>query len=680
LLAILLSVALTGLLAAAPEDKKGVRLFYRMLGAPSNGPFPRKTRTVAAPDGAPRTASTGMANAGFTEYPFCSGPWSFTFRESYGMFPRFADSVPIDPARVNTCDLLMDFVYEPDTCVWGPACAEFGQSFVADGRELVSVTHLVASPLARILISLHENGPDGKQIGPTKSFTSGHSLEWGLARWAPAEAPLQIGKPYYLRLRRDDDKPWNPYFPAAGDVYPLGQAFFDGRPRPESDLGLWIVTEPYQVSRARVLDADAEGWVRQTTGVEFIPRTPNLRLITVDLAPVPTFCVNLVACVWDGPARNHLLAGPKYNASCARADSFYTGSFLFTPDELPVTPDRTYVVEIFTVPFKEHHTPQIPDDRSALPPRDLRVRLYGRTHQQPLPVIYNLSTAFPDPRTLTLSWQLSRPAAVQIEFKNTLKNRSVKKIVSGVNHVTFTDLEPGADYDFRLSAAPPGQPSPFKSKRLWRTPLYRVRTPGGKPAPRLWPETPEFFVPLAPRPASPTSTPDPTELVFRSKLIFREDFEKPLAGWSESPAGRAARSGPDTPLTPPSGQHMFGWTHRAPDQKRDVLLQNIIHRRIKTTPFRRYLIVLDAVTYVPAGPRGDARVRLAADPQGADNFSGKNSSQWFWSDGKWLTLRHGFRAETDRASLAVGFFRWRDLDRSSAYIDNFRVYELPDDS
>ena len=80
---------------SADETHKGVQTFYRMLGSQSNGPFLLKTHTAAALDYAERIGSTGMANAGFTEYPFCGGRWSFTFRERWGMFPRFASDIPM---------------------------------------------------------------------------------------------------------------------------------------------------------------------------------------------------------------------------------------------------------------------------------------------------------------------------------------------------------------------------------------------------------------------------------------------------------------------------------------------------------------------------------------------------------------------------------------------------------
>jgi hypothetical protein len=664
-------------LCVAAEDRAGtVQLFYRMIGSHSNGPFVQKTRTVAARDGAPRTGMTGMANAGFTEYPFCAGRWSFTFREHLGLFPRIASHVPIDASRVNTCDMLIDWVYEPDGCVWGPACRTFGQTFVARRTELVAVTFLVASPRGTFRVSVREKGPGGLVVAPARSVVSGHSMEWASARWRAGEVSLAPGKTYCVVIDRDDGKAWNPYFHASGNVYDAGHAFFDGEARPESDLALWIMEEPDDLSRAVVEDAGVDEWVRGTTGVRLAPRTPNLRLITVKLAPVTTFCVNLVAFVWDGKERRRLLCGPKYCVACARPDSAYDGAFLFGPDELPCRPGTPCFVEIFTVPFEEGAAPVIPGDRSSLPLRDLRVLAYGETAPGARPVIANLAARFTTNRSLALSWQLSAPGSVMIDVPR-IGDRAgfVHVPPAGATEAVLTGIPAGVDCDFRLLAFG-AKPSVLKPSRyVWRTPLYRVRSPGGEPAPRLWPETPPSFVPLAPRPAAGTLRADPP-VYGHEVAVDGGDFESGLGAWKETKPGTGGVSGPAAGITPFRGERMYGWTHRAGAERRDVLLENGITQTVPTVPGHWYEFSLRAVTDVGAGPRGDTRIRLAVDAEGGERFTGANASQWYWTDGRWLRLSHRFRARSDRATLYAGLFRWRDLDRASAYIDGVRLWDL----
>ena len=98
--------------------------------------------------------------------------------------------------------------------------------------------------------------------------------------------------------------------------------------------------------------------------------------------------------------------------------------------------------------------------------------------------------------------------------------------------------------------------------------------------------------------------------------------------------------------------------------------------RILDIPAGTYELSVSAITDVGKGPRGDTRVKLAADPAGGMDLTGANVSQWYWTDGRWLRLSHRFQARSARATVAVGFFRWRDLDQASAYVDDVRVWDL----
>ena len=125
-------------LRADEGDRSGQVLFYRLLGARTQRPLSPRTRTVCSIVGAVKTSTTGMARSGFTEYPFRQGRMDYTCAETWAFFPRFVSGAAVDPDRVNTGDILIDHVYEPDACVWGPSAREFAQTFVASGRELVA--------------------------------------------------------------------------------------------------------------------------------------------------------------------------------------------------------------------------------------------------------------------------------------------------------------------------------------------------------------------------------------------------------------------------------------------------------------------------------------------------------------------------------------------------------------
>ena len=121
---------------------------------------------------------------------------------------------------------------------------------------------------------------------------------------------------------------------------------------------------------------------------------------------------------------------------------------------------------------------------------------------------------------------------------------------------------------------------------------------------------------------------------------------------------------------------MYGWTHKAGNERKDVFLENTIYQTIPARPGHTYGLMANAITAVTNGTRGDTRVRLAVDPKGAAQLKGANSGQWFWTDAKWMKISHRFVAKSEKATVAVGFFRYRDLDRADAYIDNLRLYDL----
>jgi len=149
-----------------------------------------------------------------------------------------------------------------------------------------------------------------------------------------------------------------------------------------------------------------------------------------------------------------------------------------------------------------------------------------------------------------------------------------------------------------------------------------------------------------------------------------------MKSWKQDSRNVAAISEGDEKIQPAAGKRMFGWTNRAGKDRKDVFAENAIHQTVPTTPGRKYILTARAITAVTNGTRGDTRVRLAADPTGGTELKGPNSGQWYWTDGEWLPIAHTFTAEAESATIAVAFFRYRDIDRADAYIDNLRLYDL----
>ncbi|MBN2506282.1 MAG: hypothetical protein JXQ71_06275 [Verrucomicrobia bacterium] len=668
---VVLGCGVAGMRGSAAEAPQGVRLFYRILGARSNGPLLPKTRTLCGADGAATTGQTGMADSGFTEYPHCVGRTSYTFAEQYAFFPRWAAGVPIDPSGVNVGDILVDHVYEPVAIVWGLRGREFVQTFVAAGRELVSVTLLVPSERGLFRAALIEGGPGGRQVGAAKAFSSGHSMEWGHVTWLPGEAPLQAGRTYGLRLWRQDGQCWSPFLHATGDCYDDGLLYVDQMPRPESDLGAWIIEEPADVSRALIENADPLGTVRHDAGFVFVPRTPNVRLITVTASPVPMACGDMVLSVWTTEEPPRRLAGPKRCLSCGPTHGPHTAHFLFAPDELPVVPGQRYRAGL--AGWVNPKMP-MPAALAGMPPAvlDSTPLVYGEPIPEGLAAIHNLKAAFPvTNRIMELTWKVSRPCPVRVEIKR-LRSPDVEifNLEPGIERLTIPKLWPGHEYDFRLSAAGRGG-------LVWRTPLYRLQIPQG-PHPIIPPfyrEHPACFVPIAPPP--PLKSPDYGPLRYSEEVpVTNGDFEEGLAGWSVSRSNVIYAATAEHGISPRFGKRMAGWSHGPAKRREQVFEESWLTQSVPTRPGHTYVLSARIHTSVANGPRGDARVRLAADPRGATDLTGPNASQWYWTESSWPRFQHRFTAQGKHATIGLGFFRWRNGERASAYVDHVRVFDL----
>ena len=115
----------------------------------------------------------------------------------------------------------------------------YAQTFVAEGPELVSVRCRVATAAKPIEVTLHQGGPEGPQVGATRTFDAG-GAGWGEVYWEPGDAPTTPGRKYCLVLRPKDGRKWNPFMHAQGDCYAGGHAFVNGVPLPQTDMCLLI--------------------------------------------------------------------------------------------------------------------------------------------------------------------------------------------------------------------------------------------------------------------------------------------------------------------------------------------------------------------------------------------------------------------------------------------------------
>ena len=658
-------------LAGEPGGRRGTRLFFRAVGARSNAPVRPKSRSAWTQDRQARTGSTGMSDHGFTEYPFCTGVMDVTFIEGGAYYPRLVSGAKAHAGRVNTADVVMDYVYEPDGCVWGLSGRELVQTFTATRHELVSVTLLVASPDGIFRAALVEGGPGGRQVAPSRTFASGRSMVWGTARWQAGEAPLVPGRTYGIRIRREDGKPWSPYLHATGNAYDGGLLHVDGKPHPNAELAAWIVEEPPDLTRAVVEGADERGWVYRTKHVTFVPRAKNVRLISLAAAPVTaqelrTGHVDLVARVWDGQGKR--VGGPKRCLAVGPPGGVHAAHFLFAADELLVTPGQPYRIDVYTVPHKRADLPE--DETVTVAARDLRARIYGEPEPGALPAIVNLEASTPTDSELRLRWSAPLPCPTRVETWGLGANDGKQTdLPPNATDVVLPKFWPSHRYRFRLAATGP-------TGLVWRTPLYEVRMPRGDEFPPLrQPQYPAEFLTLAPakRSAAPTYGP----IRYRKQIeVANWDFEDGLTGWKTGGKDKIVTTGSLQGIGVKWGRAMAGWSVLGGKDRQQVFAESHLSQRIATEPGHVYVLSAWAHTSVLNGPRGDTRVRLVADPAGGGDFEGTNATQWYWTDGRWMRFQHRWTAAAGRATIGLGLFRWSDQDRSSVYVDHVTVFDL----
>lgn len=668
----------TGIAAGAPTDKpqvRGAQTFYRMIPGGSNDmlPLTARTRAVVGRPGGRETGGTGMAQ-NFTEFPFERGVGVYGYRELNAYYPRLA-TLDIVQRRINVFDIVMDFPYVPDGVVWGQAYAEIGQTYTATRSELVGILLLVASPYGEFHVSVHEDGPGGAQIGSTRPFRSGASGEYGWARWMPGDVPTVPGRTYYIGMRRADGERWSPYLHATGDLYDGGMAWYDGRPEPETDLALYIVEQPDDMVRALQITPHEDGWTVGTSRVHFQPRSRNVRMIQVISVGPEAFCNRFVCHIRSASDPNRLIHGPMtYGLSCGRAGSEYLAAFVYGPKDVPLEPDEEIIVEIEYFAGGEHGTP-VAEEPGII--ERMQLTVYGDTEIDPVPVPSNQRVAFPAADTMLIAWDRSYPSPVEIEFRERdAAEPSLHSIGPAEDSLTVSGLEPGGVYWFTITAIGP-------TGRRWGSPVYQVQMPGGSAPPaEIRPfdhpaitAHPDAFLPLAPLPLSeppryrPSGRGTPVPLV-------NAGFEDGLAGWSTAGETRVVATGADYRIDPPEGAMMAGYHLRAGDDREQVFAENELYQEVAVEPGIEYELTAMVYTDAFGAPRGDVRVRLLANPAGRAEFSGHNSSQWYWTGGRWMRFTRRFTAETDRAVVGVGFFRWREMDRAIAYVDDIQLRRL----
>lgn len=126
-----------------------------------------------------------------------------------------------------------------------------GQSFIARSKNILLASIALSSAVPKtvfVRISIHENGPGGKQIGSSKGIQVGGDA---IVAWLPGEVQVIPGKKYYLHAESYDGTRFYAYEEL--DPYAKGAAFNDAVMDRRYDIAGWVVGELSESDQARLL-------------------------------------------------------------------------------------------------------------------------------------------------------------------------------------------------------------------------------------------------------------------------------------------------------------------------------------------------------------------------------------------------------------------------------------------
>jgi len=217
---------------------------------------------------------------------------------------------------------------------------EIGQTFVAIGTHITRL-YIDVGNLDRIyVLTLHEGGRGGPQVGPTRSI---HRSSTGpiIGYYRHGEMPVTPGQTYYAKLVSDIGAIISVQC-AGENQYPYGEAYFDGAPDPELDFRAEFNAErDGLILNHPLLGAGYNGMSGRSLGQTMVATGNYIvavgALLTYGSEPQP---IGTEVSVWEG-----FYGGPEI---CPRKSIGGLNDWMhgvgWVLGECPVTPGQQYYV------------------------------------------------------------------------------------------------------------------------------------------------------------------------------------------------------------------------------------------------------------------------------------------------------------------------------------------------
>ncbi len=358
---------------------------------------------------------------------------------------------------------------------------EFGQTFVATGP--IAMVYLRLPDFAnapRYTLTVHEDGPGGRQVGVARSFGTGDQRPI----YGYGEMPTVAGRTYYTRIRTSSPDvngvimQMDPR-PDFSDPMPGGCLYLGTSSGvtafPERDLGLVIMSDDDGlITNLFARQSGSATFTAGSIGQSFIARGVNLISVAVWLADpaAPTYLVRVLT---GGPGGAPV--GTAKRGKPARVTADPEMIVTWAPGECPLTPGQTYYLEItrsdggavnaaMVNPTNPFPYGQAYRSGVAVPGTDLAGTIMEEetpgSATKPTVQITTGPTVTEDDRgtnRLTIRWTTDVPAGSRVEYaaENPPYTESAAEPRLTTDHaITVSGLRPHAMYHLRVQSAAAG--------------------------------------------------------------------------------------------------------------------------------------------------------------------------------------------------------------------------------
>lgn len=386
---------------------------------------------------------------------FCSRGWYYRSRVWPG--------IQVYDGQVTNVELVLETDYCSRAFTGGLTGTEQGQAFRTEGTSIVemSVKNAWISDYTLVL-SIHEGGPNGPQIGPSRTLTYGTGSEHE-ARYISGEIPVIPGKLYFLKVREYLGNSFTVLDSADGDFYPYGNWFCNGIDWGRDGMA-WISSDNdgTVVSYNYPLDGNGslQTWSNEV-GQTFVAKGSYVAGAMAKLT--------IGWGEWMGATFSIHAGGPE-GPQIGPAKTFFETSdwehaVCWAPGEVPVSPGMTYYLKIVRAAPDEGlnfygTSNQYPGGCCyiggvAYPGLDITGEILEYTDLPDI-LLTNIRVEEPQADSAVVRWTSSVPSTSQVEYwtsGDTYHRLTDVDTTQVINHeMTITGLVPGLTYYYKVKS------------------------------------------------------------------------------------------------------------------------------------------------------------------------------------------------------------------------------------